>query len=149
MRALTRALVSVATTAGIAVGSLAAAGTATAAPEPARQRAASAEAVSVLAVNNLGLDTRHARNWQCYLEFMGHNPGSADGLLGTNSWKAAQRMFASEGLYPKDEIDGIVGPKTIRGLQRYLNSRGYNAGTADGIAGPKTKAAFWEFNETC
>ncbi|KOU02605.1 peptidoglycan-binding protein [Streptomyces ardesiacus] len=149
MRALTRALVSVSTAAGIAVGSLAVAATATAAPAPARQQTVSAGAVSVLAVNNLGLDTRHAKNWQCYLKFMGYNPGSSDGLLGTNSWKAGQRLFASEGFYPKDEIDGIVGPKTIRGLQRYLNAHGYNAGTADGIAGPQTKAAFWEFNETC
>ncbi|MFF4474467.1 peptidoglycan-binding protein [Streptomyces sp. NPDC001599] len=146
---MTRALVSVSTAAGIAVGSLAAAGTAAAAPAPAQQRAVSAEAVSVLAVNNLGLDTEHAMNWQCYLKFLDYNPGKTDGLLGTNSWKASQRLFASEGFYPRNEIDGIVGPKTIRGLQRYLNSHGYNAGPADGIAGPKTKAAFWEFNETC
>ncbi|CAL9537372.1 peptidoglycan-binding domain-containing protein [Streptomyces sp. enrichment culture] len=139
MRALTRALVSVATTAGIAVGSLAAAGTATAAPEPARQRAASAQAVS--AVNNLGLTRAQAREWQRLLLKYGFNPGKVDGLLGTQSWKASQGYLNHRGFRAGKE-DGILGPDTIRALQRYLNDSGGYRLVVDGIAGPRTKAAF-------
>ncbi|WP_031045264.1 peptidoglycan-binding domain-containing protein [Streptomyces sp. NRRL F-5650] len=149
MRASTRALVSVGTAAGIAVGSLAVAGTATAAPAPARQQTVSAGAVSVLAVNNLGLDTRHAKNWQCWLKYKGYNPGSIDGQLGTTSWKAAQRMFATHWGYPKNQIDGAVGPNTIRALQRYLNDYTDENLAVDGVAGPDTRAAFWNYTSVC
>ncbi|MFC9429136.1 peptidoglycan-binding protein [Streptomyces sp. NPDC056987] len=141
MRALTKALVSATTAVGIAVGGLATAGTAMAAPAPAQQQAVSAE-VAPLAVVNLGLSTAQAKHWQCWLRALGYNPGTIDGQLGTNSWKAAQRFFTPQGFY-NDSIDGVVGPNTIKALQRYLNSRnlGYDL-AVDGIAGTRTKAAF-------
>ncbi|MCZ4515493.1 peptidoglycan-binding domain-containing protein, partial [Streptomyces sp. ActVer] len=100
-------------------------------------------AVAPLAVVNLGLNTRHAMNWQCWLRDTGYDPGTIDGLLGTSSWKAAQRKFDALGYYD-DSIDGIVGPNTIRALQRYLNLQGANL-AVDGVAGSATTAAFWEF----
>ncbi|MGA6226797.1 peptidoglycan-binding domain-containing protein [Streptomyces umbrinus] len=141
MRAPTKALVSVTTAVGIAVGGLATAGTATAVPAPARQQAASAE-VAPLAVVNLGLSTAQAKDWQCWLRALGYNPGTIDGQLGTDSWKAAQRFFNSLN-FDAGTVDGIVGPDTIQALQRYLNSRnlGYDL-AVDGIAGTRTKAAF-------
>ncbi|WP_338118480.1 peptidoglycan-binding domain-containing protein [Streptomyces coryli] len=124
--------------AGIAAGSLAGAGPALAASPPAT--AASAQDVSVLAVNNLGLEPAQAKKWQCWLRRTGYNPGTIDGLLGTASWKAAQRKFNDMGL-GAGTPDGVVGPNTIRALQRYLNK--YNAGLdVDGIAGPQTRFAF-------
>jgi hypothetical protein len=151
MRALTKALVSVTAAVGIAAGGLATAGTAMAAPASAQQQAVSAE-VAPLAVVNLGLNTTRAKHWQCYLRNVDtkYNPGTIDGQLGTNSWKAAQRLFKDLGYYD-DSIDGIVGPNTIKGLQRFLNWIGQHTGgnynlAVDGVAGPATKAAFWHFN---
>lgn len=85
--------------------------------------------------------------WQSCLNAWGFNAGTEDGQLGTNSWKAAQRMLNSWG-YNAGTVDGIVGTNTIRALQNFLNAVGENAGTADGIAGPQTRSAFWNYNAT-
>jgi peptidoglycan hydrolase-like protein with peptidoglycan-binding domain len=144
MRALTKALVGVTTADGIAAGGLATAGTAMAAPATAQERVVNTEA-RTLAVVNLGLSTARAQRWQCWLRDTGYNPGTIDGQLGTDSWKAAQRKFRDLGYY-NDSIDGIVGTNTVIALQKYLNLHG--AGIAvDGIAGPATKDAFWDFND--
>ncbi|WLW58229.1 peptidoglycan-binding domain-containing protein [Streptomyces sp. YU58] len=151
MRALTKVFVSVTAAVGIAAGGLATAGTAMAAPVSTQQQAASAD-VAPLAVVNLGLTTARAKHWQCYLRNVDakYDPGTIDGQLGTNSWKAAQRLFRDLGYY-NDSIDGIVGPNTIKGLQRFLNwidqytGDNYNL-VVDGQAGPATKDAFWDFN---
>ncbi|RSN40490.1 hypothetical protein DMH12_35495 [Streptomyces sp. WAC 04229] len=145
MRALTKAIVGVTAALGIATGGLATAGTAMAAPASAPQ-AVTAEAVAPLAVVNLGLDTAHAKSWQCWLRTTGYNPGTIDGQLGTNSWKAAQRKFDAMGYYD-DSIDGIVGTNTVKALQRYLNLHGANL-TVDGDAGPQTRSEFWDFAGT-
>ncbi|MEZ3182573.1 peptidoglycan-binding protein [Streptomyces pimonensis] len=145
MRALTKALVGVTTAVGIAAGGLATAGTAMAVPATAQERVVSAEA-GVLAVENLGLNTTRAKNWQCWLRDTGYNPGTIDGQLGTNSWKAAQRKFNDLG-YNAGTVDGVVGPNTIRALQRYLNRHGASL-AVDGVAGSATKAAFWNFAGT-
>ncbi|MFD7497175.1 peptidoglycan-binding protein [Streptomyces sp. NPDC059832] len=126
---------------GIAAGSLAGASAGFAASQPAAVKASVTTGdVSILAVNNLGLSTTRAKNWQCWLRDMGHNPGSIDGQLGSSSWKAAQSLFGVP-------VDGVVGPTTIKGLQRYLNLFGYGL-KVDGIAGSSTKAAFSDFNAT-
>ncbi|MEV0171029.1 peptidoglycan-binding domain-containing protein [Streptomyces sp. NPDC050803] len=144
MRALTRTLVGVTTAAGLAVGSLAATGTGFAATAQDSRPAVSAEAVAPLAVNNLGLNTTQAKNWQCWLRNTGYNPGPIDGRLGTKSWKAAQKKFNDMRL-GAGRVDGVVGPKTVKALQRYLNIYHYGL-VIDGIAGPKTRAAFAHFN---
>ncbi|KOU60827.1 hypothetical protein ADK57_29385 [Streptomyces sp. MMG1533] len=136
---LTRTAISLTAVVGLAAGTVAAAGTGFAASQPAAKAAVSAQDVSILAVNNLGLNTTRAKNWQCWLRDVGYNPGTIDGQLGTNSWKAAQRMLNDSG-YNAGSVDGAVGPNTIKALQRFL---GVNP---DGIAGPATKAAFWDFN---
>ncbi|MFI8849141.1 peptidoglycan-binding protein [Streptomyces sp. NPDC053499] len=145
MRTLTKAFVGVTAAIGIAGGGLATAGTAIAAPVSVQQQTVSGE-VSVLAVVNLGLDTAHAKSWQCWLRTTGYDPGTIDGKLGPNSWKAAQRKFKAMGYY-NDSIDGIVGPNTIKALQRYLNLHGANL-AVDGIAGPATRSEFWDFAGT-
>ncbi|MER5784653.1 peptidoglycan-binding domain-containing protein [Streptomyces mobaraensis] len=139
---LTRTLVGITAVAGLAAGSLATAGTGFAAAQPPT----SSQSVSILAVNNLGLNTTQAKNWQCWLRDSGYNPGTIDGQLGTNSWKAAQRMFNAQG-YNAGTVDGAVGPNTIRALQKYLNAYGYSL-DVDGDAGPKTIAAFRDFNSS-
>lgn len=146
MRALTKTLVSVTAAVGIAAGSLVGAGTAFADSAQAQQQVVSSE-VAPLAVNNLGLNTARAKNWQNCLNAWGFNAGTEDGQLGTNSWKAAQRMLNAWG-YNAGTEDGIVGTKTITALQKFLNAVGENAGTPDGIAGPQTRAAFWNYNAT-
>ncbi|MFF4186171.1 peptidoglycan-binding protein [Streptomyces sp. NPDC001691] len=144
--ALTRALVSATAVVGIAAGSLAGASASFAAPQPTATPLVSTHDVSILAVNNLGLNTTQAKNWQCWLRDSGYDPGTIDGQLGTNSWMAAQRMFNDLHL-GAGTVDGIVGPNTIGALQRYLNSYGYSL-AVDGSAGPQTRAAFADFNST-
>ncbi|MFH8453737.1 peptidoglycan-binding protein [Streptomyces fungicidicus] len=143
MRTITKALVAATAAVGIAAGGLATAGTAAAAPAPVQQ-SAGAEA-GTLAVVNLGLSTNQAKRWQCWLRDLGYKPGTIDGQLGTQSWKAAQTFFTPQRFY-SGPIDGIVGPGTIQALQRYLNSRGlgYNL-DVDGIAGVRTQAAFADY----
>ncbi|MDT3397601.1 peptidoglycan-binding domain-containing protein [Streptomyces sp. B1866] len=141
-----KALVSAAAVVGIAAGGLATAGTSFAAAPATAKPAAQSRIASVTAVNNLGLNTARAKNWQCWLRDLGYNPGTIDGQLGTNSWKAAQRMFNDLNL-GAGTVDGIVGTNTIKALQRYLNLFGYNL-VVDGDAGTKTRAAFWDFNAT-
>lgn len=145
MRVTTKTFVSVATAVGIAAGGLATASTAVAVPAQAQQPV-SAEAVAPLAVNNLGLGSRQAKNVQCWLKNGNWGYGGAiDGLLGTNSWKAFQKYLRKHQKY-NDSIDGIVGPNTIRALQRLLQNEGWGyTGDIDGIAGDKTKAAFKRF----
>ncbi|MEV7192038.1 peptidoglycan-binding domain-containing protein [Streptomyces sp. NPDC093510] len=138
---MARTLVSVSAVAAIAAGSLAGASVGFAAPASESKSVVSTKAVAPQAVNNLGLNTARAKNWQCWLKKKGFNPGAIDGQLGSNSWKAAQRMF-------RVDVDGIVGPNTIKGLQRYLNGFGYGL-VVDGDAGTKTRAAFWQFNANC
>jgi len=141
MRTMTKALVSVTAAAGIAAGVLVPAGTAAAAPAP-QETQVQAEAAAQ-AVVNLGLNGERARYWQCFLRDGGYRPGTIDGYLGTDSWKAAQRMFKENGYY-NDKIDGIVGPNTIAALQQMLQWM-YGL-KVDGIAGPKTKEAFWDYS---
>lgn len=140
---LARAFVAASAIVGIAAGGLAGASVSVAAP----QAAVRSGQVAPLAVNNLGLDTARAKNWQSCLNAWGFNAGTEDGQLGTNSWRAAQRMLNAWG-YNAGTVDGIVGTNTIRALQKFLNNVGENAGTPDGIAGPQTRAAFWNYNAT-
>ncbi|MFE6288090.1 peptidoglycan-binding protein [Streptomyces sp. NPDC057877] len=145
--ALTRTFISAATVIGLATGSLAGATISSAASEPTAKPTASTQDVSVLAVNNLGLTVSRAKNWQCFLARSGFQTWEHNGLLGTDSWKAAQRLFNAQGFYGSTRlvVDGVVGPYTIKALQRFLNSFGYRL-VVDGIAGDRTTAAFWEFN---
>jgi lysozyme family protein len=135
---MTRTLVSVATAVGIAAGSLAAAGTGFAAPAQDTKAVASAEAVTPLEVNNLGLNEQQASNVQRWLQV------AVDGKLGTESWMAYQRYLAEYRGYT-GPIDGKVGTGTVKALQRQLQDGwGYN-GAIDGDAGPETQAAFRYF----
>ncbi|MER6783065.1 peptidoglycan-binding domain-containing protein [Streptomyces sp. NPDC000658] len=141
---LARTLVSLAAAAGLAATGLATASTSVAAAGPAAQPAAVSQSAAVKAVNNLGLNTERAKNWQCLLRDTGYSPGAIDGELGTNSWKAAQRKFNDMG-FNAGTVDGDVGPNTIKALQRYLNFHDYNL-VVDGKAGANTRAAFWDYN---
>ncbi|MFI9307107.1 peptidoglycan-binding domain-containing protein [Streptomyces triculaminicus] len=144
MRALTRTLVSVATAAGIAAGTLATAGTSFAADTTAMRPAASAEAVAPFAVNNMGLSTAEAKKLQRVLkDYWGYN-GAIDGQLGTDSWKAMQRFLKDSWGYD-GAIDGIVGGGTVKALQRWLKANWGYSGAIDGIAGAGTKAALKRF----
>ncbi|MFI1952965.1 peptidoglycan-binding protein [Streptomyces xinghaiensis] len=139
--ALTKALVGTLTAAALGIGTLAGATTATAAPV----QQVPARTVAVQAVNNLGLTTGEARSVQCYVRDAGFSPGTIDGQLGTNSWKAWQRFLNNRG-FNAGTVDGVVGPNTIRGLQRFLTYIGYDTGGIDGVAGPKTRAAWKAFS---
>ncbi|MFE6475664.1 peptidoglycan-binding domain-containing protein [Streptomyces rochei] len=93
------------------------------------------------AVENLGLNARQAKGIQRHLQVRGYNPGTIDGYLGTDSWKAMQRSLRDYHGYT-GAIDGIVGPNTIKALQRMLKEFYGYTGAIDGIAGDGTRAAW-------
>jgi peptidoglycan hydrolase-like protein with peptidoglycan-binding domain len=149
-RAVTRTAVSAAAIISIAAGSLAGASTGFAASQPAAVKiSATTGNVSILAVNNLGLSISEGKSVQCYVRDASprgrYNPGTIDGQLGTNSWKAWQ-LFLNDRGYNAGTVDGAVGPNTIRALQKFLVDIGYDTGGIDGVAGTKTRAAWKAFS---
>ncbi|MED7951357.1 peptidoglycan-binding protein [Kitasatospora sp. NPDC058201] len=74
----------------------------------------------VLAVNNLGLNTTQAQNVQHWLRGYWGYGGALDGLAGTETVKALQRL-------PKDSwgytgaIDGIAGSGTQTAFRTFAN----------------------------
>ncbi|MFJ1764741.1 peptidoglycan-binding protein [Amycolatopsis sp. NPDC088138] len=133
-----KVLVGTAVAAAVAAGGLVGAGTAFAAPEPV---ATNQEAVA-LAVDNLGLSTGEAKSVQRFLIYKHYDPGTVDGQLGSKSWMAMQSYLSNYGYGYKGTIDGIVGPQTIKALQRRLAAGFGYTGAIDGIAGPETRFAF-------
>nr|WP_202437807.1 peptidoglycan-binding domain-containing protein [Streptomyces sp. SID5910] len=144
-RTVTRTFVSATTMLAITAGSLLGASAGFAASRPAAPTVSVAgDGASVLAVNNLGLNTTQAKHWQCWLKGWGFNPGTIDGQLGTNSWIAAQKFLNWTGSYVNGRlvVDGVVGTQTIKALQNWLGVG------IDGVAGPQTRAAFASFANT-
>ncbi|MFF3375924.1 peptidoglycan-binding protein [Streptomyces sp. NPDC002680] len=144
---LARTAISLTAVLGLAAGTVAAAGTSFAASPPAATTAVSAQDVSVLAVNNLGLTSEEAKKIQRVAKDKWGYTGAIDGLLGTESWKAIQRWLLNWG-YP-GPIDGIVGPNTIKALQKYLKEYYGYTGAIDGDAGSGTRAAFKRMANAC
>ncbi|WP_406029061.1 peptidoglycan-binding protein [Nocardioides sp. NBC_00850] len=105
-----------------------------------------AAAVSAQATQNFGLTATEAKIVQGkLLKKFGYTgkqyPGKIDGKLGPNSWKAFQ-VYLKKGYAYTGNIDGDPGKNTIKALQRLLNDRVHSRLTVDGVAGPKTQAAF-------
>lgn len=143
MRALTKTLIGATTAVGIAVGSLATAGTAMADTSPAPRSTVAA----VAAYNNLGLTKTQAYGVQCFLNTSVYVDIDVDGYLGPASWKAMQG-FLNRSWDQNLVTDGIVGPATIKGLQYFLKHGGWGyTGKIDGIAGSGTRAAFAKFGQ--
>ena len=57
--------------------------------------------------------------------------------LGDPVWKKGDKAQASAG----------AGSETVRGIQSGLGRLGYDAGPADGMAGPKTRSAIRQYQE--
>ncbi|MFD4577289.1 peptidoglycan-binding protein [Streptomyces sp. NPDC058417] len=142
--ALGRTIAGLVAVAGLAVGSLATAGTSFAAPAEAPQASVGARSAAVLATQNFGLNTAEAKNVQEFLaQYWGYTD-SIDGQLGTNSWKAFQRCLKQYWGYT-GAIDGDPGTNTIKALQRLLKADYGYTGAIDGVAGSGTRAAFKRF----
>ncbi|MFJ9250749.1 peptidoglycan-binding protein [Streptomyces sp. NPDC101776] len=144
---LARTLVGVTAVVGLAVGSLATAGTSFAASQTAARSAVSAPTIGIpTASENFGLTTTRAKNWQCRLRDNGYDPGTINGILGHDSWRAAQLMFNDLGIRT-GTADGDPTTNTLVPLQCYLNLVGYDL-TVDGIAGALFKWSFSDLNST-
>ncbi|WP_318206627.1 MULTISPECIES: peptidoglycan-binding domain-containing protein [unclassified Streptomyces] len=142
---LVKALATATALAGVTAGSLATSGTAFAATPERSQNVVSGPA-SATEVVNLGLSTSQAKRVQLWLAYSWGYTGALDGLLGTGSWQAMQRMLRHYGY--TGAIDGIVGTGTIKALQQFLKNNGFYSGAIDGIAGSGTQAAFAAFANT-
>ncbi|MFV9511797.1 N-acetylmuramoyl-L-alanine amidase [Tepidibacillus sp. LV47] len=119
------------------------------------------ETVQILKRGSRGEDVKKLQN---KLNSLGFNCGTVDGVFGLKTELAVRALQKASGIL----IDGIVGPNTMKALNSYvdlpnivlslgsrgdnvakvqiaLNSLGFNCGAADGIFGPKTKAALISF----
>ena len=144
---LARTLVCVTAVVGLSVGSLATAGTSFAASRTAAKPAVSAPTIGVpIPSNNFGLTTERAKNWQCRLRDNGYDPGPINGILGSESWRAAQSMFNDLGIRV-GPVTGDSATNTLVPLQRYLNLVGYSI-AVDGVFGARTRTAFSDLNAT-
>ncbi|MBM3253505.1 MAG: peptidoglycan-binding protein [Candidatus Omnitrophica bacterium] len=61
---------------------------------------------------------KNIRQIQVALKTAGFNPGPIDGKMGKRTRKALKKFQKSKGLKP----DGIVGDKTLEGLNKYLST---------------------------
>ena len=142
---ITRRMVGAVVAVGLAAtGTFATAGIATA--EVGTGNIAASSSVSAQATQNFGLTATEAKIVQGkLLKKFGYTgkqyPGKIDGKLGPNSWKAFQ-VYLTKGYGYTGKIDGDPGKNTIKALQRLLNDRVHSRLTVDGVAGPKTQAAF-------
>ena len=95
------------------------------------------------------------------LTALGFDTDGVDGILGPNSRKAIRNFQRSRGLpadgYASEKLLQRVqlategreplGRQQIGFIQSALNARGFNAGTPDGIVGPRTRAAIAAFQQ--
>ena len=108
---------------------------------------------------------RAVQAMQYYLVQNGFNPGTPDGIFGTNTQNAVRNFQSQNGL----AVDGIVGPNTwnnllvlnpqnvllrrgssgsyVRYLQQKLTAKLYPLGTIDNIFGSQTENAVRAFQE--
>ena len=73
--------------------------------------------------------------WRCY----GNTPNLVSvercyGAEGSSLVRAIQRVVGAD-------VDGLMGPQTVRCLQAWLNSHGFDCGAVDGVLGPATAKA--------
>ena len=81
---------------------------------------------------------------------LGYLSGKADSIFGSKTKAAVKKYQTAQGL----SADGIAGKNTrtkiknqVINLQKNLKKLGYDAGTADGIYGTKTKEAVKKFQK--
>ena len=70
-----------------------------------------------------------------------------DGVGGPRTWMDVQEWLRTLGQYNSPlRLDGDPGPYTIKGLQRFLQTKGLYAGfRVDGMFGPETRKAFQQY----
>jgi peptidoglycan hydrolase-like protein with peptidoglycan-binding domain len=73
--------------------------------------------------------------WRCY----GNTPNLVGvercyGAEGSSLVRAVQRVVGAD-------VDGLMGPQTVRCLQAWLNSHGFDCGAVDGVLGTATAKA--------
>lgn len=86
-------------------------------------------------VNRTFLPSAFTSSWMFYINSSSYKNGSAminalqeligakaDGWFGKESVKAMQNFLRAKGLFD-GVVDGIMGPKTVRAWQQYINSR--------------------------
>jgi peptidoglycan hydrolase-like protein with peptidoglycan-binding domain len=99
---------------------------------------------------------------QSLLAYLGYDPGPIDGKPGPRTRSAATAFQRSHGAEATGKADGplFVALKAatrqafaddqmadIRLVQRILGAKGFDAGRADGLIGPKTRAAVMAFQQ--
>jgi peptidoglycan hydrolase-like protein with peptidoglycan-binding domain len=99
---------------------------------------------------------------QLLLSFLGHDPGPSDGKPGPRTQSAIADFLRSQGESPSGAAGAVLldalkaeamrefGKNQIRDtrlVQQVLNVKGFDAGAADGLLGPRTKKAIIAFQE--
>lgn len=96
-----------------------------------------------------GIDNDFVRRLQQQLAFLGYEVGVPDGILGGQTWVAAEAFQRNAGLkggrgVTRDWVTALE-ETTIRTAQERLNAIGFDAGTPDGQTGAKTREAIRRF----
>lgn len=71
---------------------------------------------------------------------LGGYTGDVNGIMGPNSWKGVQRYLNVFGA--SLIVDGAPGPNTYRAIQRHLNATAGAGLVVDGVMGPRTYKAW-------
>ena len=67
---------------------------------------------SIMTLSKYGSRGNEVRQIQTRLKELGYNPGTIDGIYGTNTQNAVKAFQRDKGL----SVDGIAGPKTLKAL---------------------------------
>jgi peptidoglycan hydrolase-like protein with peptidoglycan-binding domain len=122
---------------------------------------------SVFAADSTFVDSNTVRKVQQTLTDRGFRTG-ADGIMGPRTQAALKKFQRSENLEPTGQLNrqtlvalGIqkadatasvdehrYSRETVRAVQQTLNSRGFQAGPADGTMNPRTQQALREFQKS-
>lgn len=98
------------------------------------------------------------------LTALGYDTKGVDGIVGPDTRNAVREFQLNYGLIPDGHVSNDVmqqvqnaksgqpvqvtmTPQHISAMQTALNQRGFNAGTADGVAGSQTRAALQQYQQ--
>lgn len=81
------------------------------------------------------------------MPLQGAGPQAQEGPAGAQGQAAPDAATKAKVNGAHSPPDAHTGEETIRQVQEKLNEQGYQAGAADGIWGPKTKAAIEKFQQ--
>ena len=108
-----------------------------------------------------GLSAAQVLELERGLQSRGYDVGDVDGRVDSSTTAAIRAFQSDSGISVDGEVNAKLAerlsvgvakslntPENIRAVQQALNSKGYNAGPADGVMGPSTRNAISSFGRS-